>query len=667
MPATTPKSKSAFTFLNSITHRAQKTPKDKSSIKPSEPEMHPQKTHRTSTTPYDEARWLGFFNMGSQTAPAARTAAFTAAVTSPTPTKVAPATPMAGSVVNPISSPGFDFTFRRAPSVELSDDAQKIMAESRDEAARIRAQLASMPNVPEIDPEEKCETVMGRKIAKPKGKVGRFSDVHMNSFKKMDSIANHASSWRLNANRNQPVTTTLKRSPSKAELDKPTLATALKRSPSKVELDKSAAHTLQRSPSKPILQKVESNPFLTRSPSKLDPTRTPEERPMPSAKRVKHVKEDDAGTTRPKQPESPFVTPRRQIDGLVRSKSSLLRPGFSSAMSPTKAFMARTQSHYDLKATTQIPALVRSNTSNNLRLPQPSTLPRSKSMRDLNAMQTPRANPIAVNYTAPTPTPIKMAVLPHTSPIKAPELLMSSPTSGDTPKRVKSILRTPNRRYTRDPLKIAAGTHLATSPHQSELYPDVPATESVIKRVNFTNSTKDKAERDALAMKSASVEPESVAYPNLATTQDINRRTTMSAMPTYNMPGSFTFRSDQEISFGSPKASTIRQVRTSGVGLPPAFQFTGARPTSSPSKRKIDTVGEEAGESEKENNEREENHRPAKKARIVSGGSKSAHATPLKQGLAKSKLPQFGGIGGKRASGLTAARLSMLAKPKRRG
>lgn len=633
--------------------------------------MHPQRDHRTSTTPYDEARWLGFFNMGAQTAPAAKVTSFTAADTSPTPTKFAAsvvshaATPVNAKVV---TAPDFQFTFRRAPSVELSEDAQKIMEESRAEAAKIRAQLASLPTVPDNEPEEHTEIVNGRKIAKAKGKAGRFSDVHMQGFKKMDSIAGHASAWRVDPNRKTPgpVTQALKRSPSKAELDKPLPTPGLKRSPSKAGLNKPVAHALQRSPSKPTLRKVESNPFLTRSPSKLglNAHAAPvEERPQPSAKRVKHFREEDAGIARPKESESPVsstVTPRRQTQGLVRSKSGLLRPGFSSAMSPTKSSMARIQSPQ--KATTQIPALVRSDTNRNLRQAAASGLPRSKSMRDLNGSFTPHSAAPPVSVTAPGPSPSKIAYLPLKSPVRGPELqdasMTSSPASGSTPKRIKSILRTPNRRYTRDPLKIAAGTHLATPPSKSELYPNVPATEPVVKRVDFTNSTKDKAERDAA--KAASVEPESVAYPDLPTTKDINRRTTMAAMPT--VPGAFTFRSDREISFGSPKTSTIRQVRTSDAGLPPAFQFTGAPAPDYPTKRKLDTLDEVGETSEKENQDEDE-YRPAKKARVFSG-AKSAPPTPVARKAAPaSKLPRFGA---KRTGGLTAARLSMLAKPKKR-
>lgn len=633
--------------------------------------MHPQKEHRTSTTPYDEARWLGFFNMGAQTAPAAKIASFTATDTSPTPSKMAPpprtmsklAPPRITPHINPVlarptaskttPAPGFEFTFRRAPSVELSEDAQKIMAESREEAAKIRAQLVAMPSVPETEPEEMEKMTGGRKIAQPKGKVGRFSDVHMQTFKKMDSIADHPSAWRLNAAAPAPA------------VQKPTTQ-ALKRSPSKAELDESSVPaSLKRSPSKPVL-KTEPSPFLTRSPSKLgllsSGGRVEPDRPVPSAKRVKRVGEDDAGTTRPQEVE----TPPKPAQGLVRSKSGLLRPGFTSATSPTKSSMARTAAANGTKATTQIPALG-SNTSNNLRqqYSSSSALPRSKSMRDLKPNPSPNKTTTQIPISsAPSPSPTKIAFLPQVTPVKAPaRLSTSSPMSTDTPKHIKSILRTPNRRYTQDPMKIAAGTHMATPPRKTTFFPNVPATAPVIKRVDFTNSTKDRAERDAF--KAASAEPEVIAYPELQSTTP-DRRATMAAVP--SIPGSFTFRAGQEIKFASPKVPTIRQVHTSDAsGLPPAFQFTGARALGSPTKRKLDTLDESGETSEKENRDEDaDGERPAKKARVSSGGAKSAPATPMKKAPpSMSKLPRFGAESAKRG-GMTAARLSMLAKPKRR-
>ena len=44
-----------------------------------------------------------------------------------------------------------------------------------------------------------------RKKAVPKGKMTRFSDVHVQQFKKMDSIANHASAFRADPSRFKPV------------------------------------------------------------------------------------------------------------------------------------------------------------------------------------------------------------------------------------------------------------------------------------------------------------------------------------------------------------------------------------------------------------------------------------------------------------------------------
>lgn len=144
--------------------------------------------------------------------------------------------------------------------------------------------------------------------------------------------------------------------------------------------------------------------------------------------------------------------------------------------------------------------------------------------------------------------------------------------------------------------------------------------------------------------KAASVEPEgTIRYPELFS-DNSPRRTTVSDL---RMPGAFTFRSDREVSFNS----TIRPVRSSDVGLS-SLSFTPKRKLGA-----MDTLGEEAGESTKENRDGNDEHRPAKKARM-SAVRAAVAPTPR-----KSKLPTRKGA---RSSGMTASRLHMLATPKRR-
>ncbi|KAK4908954.1 hypothetical protein LTR28_000241, partial [Elasticomyces elasticus] len=156
----------------------QVTPTNGTPVKPSPEEMHPQ-LHRLSTAKsQDEARWLGFSNIAPHTEPSKGTSKI--AVAQGTPTK-------AEKISKPFTSPDFQFTFRRQ-SLELSPEARQLMAEKREEAAKIREQMVgdveSYPNIGDV---------LGRKIATPKGKSGRFSDAHKAAFKKMDSIADHPS------------------------------------------------------------------------------------------------------------------------------------------------------------------------------------------------------------------------------------------------------------------------------------------------------------------------------------------------------------------------------------------------------------------------------------------------------------------------------------------
>ncbi|KAE9975053.1 hypothetical protein BLS_001253 [Venturia inaequalis] len=685
MPPPTPKTSRGplSSIFNSITHRAPKTPKQKSPIKPEGVEMHPAHHHKTAT-PYDEARWLGFFKMGTHQEPAKPATPPAAVPASPTPMK----SPVPD--LNAVPSPDFKFTFARNRPKELSAAAQALLAETEEEASRVRAEMiANLPKVPESD----LESAAGRKMAKPKGKAGRFSDVHMAAFKKMDSIANHPSAWRMDPNRKKPATTAVQAGFSKAEVDQ-SAARSLKRSPSKAELDADpAAHSLKRAPSKAefglgskSLPRMPSTSTLykptmaslKRAPSKPNlhgshdntPTKTPGRIPVSRpasglpqfspAKRMKHDMSDDASTNRPVSPEGsnssndkPPVKMIQKGPGLARQKSGLLRPGFGSLMTPTKASLARTQS------------------TNNLRVEPTSSLPtlaRSKSTKDLLQPQTPEQSKTPAPVAAPTPTPMKTFNFAHDSPVKPPELPSSPPPMLDqTPARVRSILRTPNRRYTRDPSKIAAGTHFSTPPSQLPVLRVAPATAPSRKHVNFTASTKevemedaDTAEEERDTTKSASVEPEvgAVRYPDLFSEGNSPRRTTVSDL---RVPGAFTFRSGREVSFSSTRNSTIRSVRNSDVGVS-SLSFTPKRKLGD-----MDTLGEDRDgeESSKENrgdgglgDEDEEENRPTKKARMSVAPSAAVAPTPR-----KSKLPTRKGV---RGSGMTASRLSMLAAPKRR-
>lgn len=285
-----------------------KTPQTASRVHATLGEMHPSKVHQSTSKPPE----------GSMTAPAAKV--FGQSPEKGTPTK------SKGSLPSHMSSPGFDFSFTR-PESDLSAEAQKIMDSVREEAARIKAQMQAERDKQENKDGEADQLygVGGRKIAKPKGKSGRYSDVHKQQFSKMDSIANHASTWKTKF---QPNATSLKRSNSKAGLDEP-----------------EAEKKLPRSTSTKSLRAVVDT-------GRLENTA--------SGKRMKKSRDDDTSNTRPVSrdgdaaPASPAKAP----------VSSSHLP--SAVTTPTKASLARSASVKSMK-TSMIPSLSRSASTKTLK------------------------------------------------------------------------------------------------------------------------------------------------------------------------------------------------------------------------------------------------------------------------------------------------------------
>ncbi|KFY19980.1 hypothetical protein V491_04076 [Pseudogymnoascus sp. VKM F-3775] len=172
------------------------TPTTAGRIKPPREEMHPSKAQQ-STKKEDEGIRHGFTDIGARK-PEILT----------TPSKL-----------NINASSEFEFRFAK-PAPSLGPEAQKMMSEIREDARRIKAELAAQREE-EIarNGGDVLGVLSGRKFAQPKGKAGRYSDVHMAEFKKMDSIAAHPSAFRAQPGRITPVASkTLKRTQSKANL-----------------------------------------------------------------------------------------------------------------------------------------------------------------------------------------------------------------------------------------------------------------------------------------------------------------------------------------------------------------------------------------------------------------------------------------------------------------
>lgn len=628
----------------------QTTPKNTTPIRPSMQEMHPQKHHMTTAKPLDEARWLGFSSMVPQTEPPKGSNKVVAAQDSPTKMQKARAT-----FEHP---PEFQFTFNR-PSLGLGPEARQMMAEKREEAAKIREQMMTTQ---ESNPT--ANDLLARKMATPKGKVGRFSDVHMSAFKNMDSIANHPSAFRADGPRNKSALTDSK-TPKKSSSQLPTAAPqSLKRTQSKLDLNQSSS----------ALPRATSKRDLHQSSSTMDAP----------AKRVKRAADDDTSTARPSSSSSDAPSTPKD------SKSFKLRlhPANShftkNLGTPTTSSLSRASSVKSVKRT-MIPAFGRSPSKPELPLPaaqEPKAatplLARSPSKMALPATSTKHAvesqlqepespllsrspvkQPVAhapqateraddfdesskLPYLARSPSKKSFAEGTDTEerPSKTP-LLARSPskiaipdTNPTTPGKsngtnlmarfnllrqspIKSILRTPQRLYSNDPSKIASGTHLATPDKPTinkPLMAAPPKTAPVQKHVDFSASTKgplakeEKPETPSKkpsdddtfnSMGNSTVPPKpTFSYPSLPTDMHTTTSTKKNnRRMTMGLPSDFTFRVGGGISFAPSPART-----EAAAGPKASIRHVSAEPevmSASTNKRKFSGLDNESTQTSK--------------------------------------------------------------------
>ena len=586
-----------------------KTPQTASRIQPSMEEMHPSKAHQSTVKP--SASRQGFGSIFSR---------MTSSPSKPTLTPLSQQTPSKskGSVPDKMTSPTFDFSFER-PESDLSVEAQKIMDSVREEAAKIKAQMVEERSKQEHKDGEADQLygVGGRKIAKPKGKSGRYSDVHKQEFNKMDSIAGHASVWKAKV---EPNASSLKRSTSKAGLDEP-------------------IGKLPRSKSfRTLGQHASSDRLENTSPGK----------------RAKQSRHDDTSSARPVSRDtnlelgSSHTTPAK-----VQPQSGLP----SAVTTPTKASLARSVSVKTMK-TSMIPSLSRSASTKTLGSPvAPKTEGSNKYLSSLSRFGS-----------------------------------------------MKSILHRSQPKYSNDPTKVAAGTHLPLPQGKMDLekdLPSLPGTPSVglhrsptTKRVVFTPSTKSQHD---LAAKSPSLSKiptphpnnqgqpsdetskysDQISYPDIGNSPNITTRT---KIPKASTPGDFTFRSEKTMDFttASPiiftsPGSTIRHVRPSGISTPlPAFKSLPSIPHGMSNKKRrraeSDTEAEDGENLDPMAVDESDDDQPkAKKQRMNISQEKAANdPSPLKRHAAGSRIPKLGGVKEKGRMGISLGRLNMLARPKER-
>jgi len=288
---------------------------------PSLEEMHPSKVHQSTTKQPDSGLRLGFMDIPPKTEPTQKRKIMTFTHNTPTKSK--------GTLT---SSPGFEFKFTR-PDSDLSVEAQKIMENVREEAAKIKAEMLAQRNEQNRkDSEaESLFGVGGRKIAKPKGKAGRYSDVHLQEFKKMDSIAGHASAWKAHPGRFQPVLASLKRSKSKAGLDDRDI--------------------------EPLRTKILQATTFERGDDRLENAA--------NNKRARQIHHEDTSAARPISRAGRHGGETNQSAPKMLSTKSGLPAAITT---PTKASLARASSVKHPK-TTMIPSLVRSNSTKTINSP----------------------------------------------------------------------------------------------------------------------------------------------------------------------------------------------------------------------------------------------------------------------------------------------------------
>ncbi|KAK1063507.1 hypothetical protein LTR12_006619 [Friedmanniomyces endolithicus] len=725
------------------------TPKKMTPIKPSDSEMHPQKHHGTTAKPLQEARHLGFSNMGAYTEPPKPSSRI--ATLQATPTRMAnPAQDIRGAT--------YQFTFRREHSLELSPEAKRLMVEKREEAARIREQMiASEESKKQRDALEAAEA---KDMGAARGeKHGRFSEVHRENFKKMDSIASHPSAFRSAGP--EKVTTTM--------INTGEPIKSLKRSPSKAQLDDTHSvpqRTLQRSPSKPNLAKPGSH--LPRAASSHDLDSAPDDKPTSPAKRTKRTHAEDASTIRPgssSSAESSGLSTPQQNKTLRMHPSN---PNLSHIMTPTQASMARATSVKSIKFTAiptpmalarshskpavvqheetcdapMTPLLARSPSKASIfakpavdqaidggspllsRPPSKPSPSKNSSESDSNVVgkqststQAPllARSPLKMAFTkhqvgtsasndsdkqatvpllARSPSKIALPTNPATSPGKAYGLGLMGRFNLLRASPMKSILRSPQRLYSDDPAKVAAGTHFATPPKPKRS--QVAENNDIVgasarKRVDFSNSTKardlSKETRSSETPTSSASKvptpvseitiqspgagkatPMDVDYPTLpdmlSTGDDTARAPSVSPSPQKRRqtitPGDFTFRADGHgtINFGG-------EARSPGIGVggmrdgggrpsirhvssePQVFTATTAVATAPPppmaqgsKKRKFEFENEHVSAGNVSGAENKENDAVQDSTAAAEGDDEDAEHRPLKRTKMSAPSPE---------------------------
>lgn len=645
-----------------------RTPSTKSVVKPPMSEMHPSKAHPTMAAPSSALR-LGFTDIKPTSSGKPGTG-----VHQSTPSK----TPATSSQYT------LQHTNPSATDSTLGPEAKRMMNEIREEAAKIKAELAAKREQQRVEEDQ----VNARKIAQPKGKAGRYSAIHMAEFKKMDSIENHPSAFRASKHATSAPKKGIKRSQSKANIDDNS-ETARVNTPAK--------------------------PSSSRSSRKVH---TPACEPDSPAKRTKQGANDDASTNRPISRDSSNIprprTPGKGPHGILLSKSAI-----ANVMSPTQASLAREAS---IKTPTTARSLLRSPSKITL-----TGLKKSVTVGDLGSISDAKEGPSSKLRTPSRFDKVKSMFAKHKGNGAAREPGIPKPTVGisKTPAPVRAQNELPPAPQTTPGKNSNRPVHFTPAPKHAALAQNSPSpVKSGIPRSKTASNLVNYPSLDSV-MSNATADH--VSYPDLSgfrplpePPKDNKADSVDDEMPEdlerapVSVPGTFTFRSDHTIRFGSssPKGfggnsgqSSVRQVRPSMMpAVPGAFPSSDMPATAAPKGKEnmppylpqspfdIKAFPHGVGnrkrlrvEDDEEEADREAAERALKKIKAsrvpegealvaprlasaqkprVRSPSKTLMKTPARSAV-KPRAPATT-PGGRKVAGISMSRLSYLATPKQR-
>lgn len=647
------------------------TPSAATIIKPPMSEMHPSKVHPGTMPAPSSALRLGFTDIRSKTTTAPGIGAQQS-----TPTK-------SNATSSSFKSQFAPNTNAAAADSGLGTDAQRIMTEIRDEAARIKADLVAQREQERLEEAH----VNARKIAHPKGKASRYSAVHMADFKKMDSIENHPSAFRATPGRFTPTAGSAK---------------GIKRSQSKANLNDNESPQIK-------------TPAKAHSFKSTKKVQTPGKDTDLTAKRTKQHVDDDASTNRPVSRDDSNIprpkTPGKNSRGIPRAKT------IANLMSPTNASLARVA---PIKTPSAPRSILKTPSKISLTLKKSATASnlaaRDVGMEDAPAkVQTPsrldRIKSMFAKHVSATPIPKPSAPRPALGASKTPAPARAQHELPPAPLTTPGKKITQRRDFTPVP-KHAALAQNSPSPVKM----GIPRSKTANGSVNYPS----------LEMVIEGPAGDAVSYPDLSGARPLPELPTKSAhttsgdaesedqtAPRSEVPGNFTFRSNQTIRFGSDSPngfgghsgqSSIRQVRSSIMPpMPGAFPFTETPRTTGPrgkenmppyAQQSFDPKAFSHGmsskkryrvEDDEEEEQREATERAAKKmksaavpegdalvaptlasaqkARVIRSPSKIMKKSPIKSIIPAATASA---AGGHKAGSISMSRLAYLAQPKQR-